>query len=127
MVRRGGDGDGDGKRVLLRVIGPPYYTLLRRPQFVHHGGRPRYVERRGRVGRVGHTLPLAHQLRGRRATPPDPPPRSGSTWTTPRSRTFTTSCSSSCPRRGRLGRAKSPKMTVPVRLTDGANLFRKTK
>lgn len=62
-----GAGDADGKRVLLRVIGPPYYTLLRALDQGASGtaGRVRaYLERAPRVWvEVGHTLPLAPQLR----------------------------------------------------------------
>ena len=59
--------DGDGKRVLLRVIGPPYYTLLRAIDKGSSGttGAVRaYLERAPHVWvEIGHTLPLAPQLR----------------------------------------------------------------
>lgn len=59
--------DPDGRRVLLRVIGPPYYTLLRALDKSASGtaGAVRaYVERAPRVWvEVGHSLPLAQQLR----------------------------------------------------------------
>ncbi len=61
------DGDSESKRVLLRVIGPPYYTLLRAIDKDSSGtaGTVRaYLERAPRVWvEVGHTLPLASQLR----------------------------------------------------------------
>ncbi|AMV24875.1 hypothetical protein VT84_10790 [Gemmata sp. SH-PL17] len=57
----------ESKRVLLRVIGPPYYTLLRAIDKGASGtsGTVRaYLERAPRVWvEVGHTLPLAQQLR----------------------------------------------------------------
>lgn len=60
-------GDSESKRVLLRVIGPPYYTLLRALDKSASGttGTVRaYLERAPRVWvEVGHSLPLAHQLR----------------------------------------------------------------
>ncbi|MBM3982889.1 MAG: hypothetical protein FJ304_21985 [Planctomycetes bacterium] len=60
-------GDPDTKRVLLRVIGPPYYTLLRAIDTTSSGtaGTVRaYIERAPRVWvELGHALPLAHQLR----------------------------------------------------------------
>ncbi|MBY0458219.1 MAG: hypothetical protein K2V38_12835, partial [Gemmataceae bacterium] len=60
------DADGD-RRVLLRAIGPPYYTLLRAVDKSSSGttGTVRaYLERAPRVWvEVGHTLPLAQQLR----------------------------------------------------------------
>lgn len=59
--------DGDGKSVLLRVIGPPYYTLLRALDKTAAGtaGTVRaYLERAPRVWvEVGHTHPLASQVR----------------------------------------------------------------
>ncbi|MDY3559598.1 hypothetical protein R5W23_000592 [Gemmata sp. JC673] len=76
MLRLGNDrqgfrwfttGDADGKRVLLRVIGPPYYTLLRALEKGAADGTKSvraYIERAPRVWvEVGHTLPLAPQLR----------------------------------------------------------------
>ncbi len=74
MLRLGNDrqgfrwfDDGDTKRVLLRVIGPPYYTLLRALDKSAGGaaGTVRaYLERAPRVWvEVGHSLPLASQLR----------------------------------------------------------------
>jgi hypothetical protein len=60
-------GEPDTKRVLLRVIGPPYYTLLRAIDKSSSGtaGTVRaYIERAPRVWvELGHSLPLAHQLR----------------------------------------------------------------
>ncbi len=60
-------GEGESKRVLLRVIGPPYYTLLRALDTGTSGagGTVRaYLERAPRVWvEVGHSLPLAQQLR----------------------------------------------------------------
>jgi hypothetical protein len=58
-------GEGDSKRVLLRVIGPPYYTLLRAVDRGSGGTAVRaYTEAAPRVWvEVGHTLPLAKQLR----------------------------------------------------------------
>ena len=59
--------DTESRRVLLRVIGPPYYTLLRALDKSSSGttGTVRaYVERAPRVWvEVGHALPLAQQLR----------------------------------------------------------------
>lgn len=74
MLRLGNDrqgfrwfAGGDDKRVLLRVIGPPYYTLLRALDKGSSGtaGIVRaYIERAPRVWvEIGHTLPLAGQLR----------------------------------------------------------------
>ncbi len=77
MLRLGNDRQGfrwftdphnqDGKRVLLRVIGPPYYTLLRALDKDASGtaGVVRaYVERAPRVWvEIGYSLPLAAQLR----------------------------------------------------------------
>src|SRR5215213_366561 len=74
MLRLGNDrqgfrwfDDGDNKRVLLRVIGPPYYTLLRALDKSAGGatGAVRaYLENAPRVWvEVGHSLPLAKQLR----------------------------------------------------------------
>lgn len=58
-------GESDSKRVLLRVIGPPYYTLLRAIDRAPGGTAVRaYVERAPRVWvEVGYSLPLAGQLR----------------------------------------------------------------
>src|SRR5262245_55157059 len=60
-------GDGDAKRVLLRVIGPPYYTLLRALHKSAAGtkGTVRaYLERAPRVWvELGHAHPLASQVR----------------------------------------------------------------
>jgi len=59
-------GDSESKRVLLRVIGPPYYTLLRALDTGAAGasGVRAYLERAPRVWvEVGHSLPLAQQLR----------------------------------------------------------------
>src|SRR5262245_51731033 len=60
-------GDGDSKRVLLRVIGPPYYTLLRALDQSAAGtkGTVRaYLERAPRVWvELGHAHPLASQIR----------------------------------------------------------------
>jgi hypothetical protein len=62
-----GAGDADGRRVLLRVIGPPYYTLLRaldKSSAGTSGAVRAYLERAPRVWvEVGHALPLAQQLR----------------------------------------------------------------
>ncbi|MBA4188259.1 MAG: hypothetical protein C0467_09665 [Planctomycetaceae bacterium] len=60
-------GDEDTKRVLLRVIGPPYYTLLRAMDKTAAGtkGTVRaYLERAPRVWvELGSTHPLANQIR----------------------------------------------------------------
>ena len=60
-------GEAETKRVLLRVIGPPYYTLLRALDKTAAGtkGTVRaYLERAPRVWvEVGHTHPLAAQIR----------------------------------------------------------------
>lgn len=60
-------GDSETKRVLLRVIGPPYYTLLRALDLSTAGtkGTVRaYLERSPRVWvEIGHAHPLADQLR----------------------------------------------------------------
>jgi hypothetical protein len=77
MLRLGNDRQGfrwfaapdeaDSRRVLLRVIGPPYYTLLRaldKTSSGTTGGVRAYIERAPRVWvEVGHALPLANQLR----------------------------------------------------------------
>ena len=59
--------DADNKRVLLRVIGPPYYTLLRALDKSTGGATGvvrAYLEQAPRVWvEVGHSLPLARQLR----------------------------------------------------------------
>jgi hypothetical protein len=61
------EGDSDSKRVLLRVIGPPYYTLLRATDQAASatvGTVRAYLERAPRVWvELGHSLPLAHNLR----------------------------------------------------------------
>jgi cellulose synthase operon protein C len=73
-----GNGDGEeaaGERVLLRVIGPPYYSLLRafedstgeagRPTagVPHHGEPTAYVERRPRVWvEAGYEHPFVDRL-----------------------------------------------------------------
>jgi hypothetical protein len=60
-------GDAEAKRALLRVIGPPYYTLLRALDKSAAGtvGAVRaYLERAPRVWvEIGHTHPLAAQVR----------------------------------------------------------------
>jgi hypothetical protein len=60
-------GDDESKRVLLRVIGPPYYTLLRAldPSMAGTKGQVRaYLERAPRLWvEIGHTHPLAGQVR----------------------------------------------------------------
>lgn len=57
------DGDADATRVLLRVIGPPYYTLLRALDGPADGMRV-YLERAPRVWvAFGYTHPLAEQVR----------------------------------------------------------------
>jgi hypothetical protein len=60
-------GDVESKRVLLRVIGPPYYTLLRaldRSAAGTKGAVRAYVERAPRVWvEIGHAHPLAQQIR----------------------------------------------------------------
>jgi hypothetical protein len=62
-----GPDDADGRRVLLRVIGPPYYTLLRaldKSSAGTAGAVRAYLEKAPRVWvEVGHALPLAQQLR----------------------------------------------------------------
>jgi hypothetical protein len=59
--------DGSDRRVLLRVIGPPYYTLLRAlDHLTGGGGAPvrAYVEQAPRVWvEVGHTHPFAAQVK----------------------------------------------------------------
>src|SRR5581483_6432871 len=61
-----GDGEGD-KRVLLRVIGPPYYTLLRALDQTASGTRGAvraYVEQAPRVWvQFGYAHPLAAQVK----------------------------------------------------------------
>ncbi len=61
------NGDTDSRRVLLRVIGPPYYTLLRALDKSAAGtkGTVRaYLERAPRVWvELGHIHPLAPQIR----------------------------------------------------------------
>jgi hypothetical protein len=60
-------GDADPRRVLLRVVGPPYYTLLRAldPSAAGTKGAVRaYLERAPRVWvEIGHAHPLAGQVR----------------------------------------------------------------
>src|SRR5262249_24779362 len=60
-------GEPDNKRVLLRVIGPPYYTLLRaldKSASGTTGGVRAYLERSPRVWvEIGYTHPLAAQVR----------------------------------------------------------------
>lgn len=60
-------GEGESKHVLLRVIGPPYYTLLRALDSSAAGtkGTVRaYLERAPRVWvEIGHTHPVAAQIR----------------------------------------------------------------
>jgi hypothetical protein len=55
----------EDKRVLLRVIGPPYYTLLRATdQMANSGAVVAYVEKAPRVWvEVGHNHPFAAQIR----------------------------------------------------------------
>jgi hypothetical protein len=58
--------DGDAQKVLLRVIGPPYYTLLRAiDQLPGEGGGPirAYVEQAPRIWvQMGYSHPLADSL-----------------------------------------------------------------
>jgi len=60
-------GDADAKRVLLRVIGPPYYTLLRALDNSAAGSRGTiraYFERAPRVWvEAGYSHPLASQIK----------------------------------------------------------------
>ena len=60
-------GDAEAKRVLLRVVGPPYYTLLRaldKTTAGVAGGVRAYLERAPRVWvEIGHTHPFAGQIR----------------------------------------------------------------
>ena len=57
-------GEGDSRRVLLQVKGPPYYTLLRALDRGMAGGVRAYLERAPRVWvEIGHNHPLAAQLR----------------------------------------------------------------
>src|SRR4051812_47711618 len=73
MLRLGNDrqsfrwvaGDGeDHPRVLLRVIGPPYYTLLRALEHPGAAGVRAYVEQAPRVWvEVGYSHPLAGQIK----------------------------------------------------------------
>jgi hypothetical protein len=74
MLRLGNDrqgfrwlNDDAGSRVLLRVIGPPYYSLLRALETDGQTPAPRaYVERAPRVWvEFGHTHPLAEKIRPR--------------------------------------------------------------
>lgn len=56
--------DADRHRVLLRVIGPPYYTLLRALDRPAAGGVRAYLEAAPRVWvELGHQHPLAHQVK----------------------------------------------------------------
>ncbi len=56
------EGDADATRVLLRVIGPPYYTLLRALD-APPGGMRAYLERAPRVWvAAGYSHPLAAQV-----------------------------------------------------------------
>jgi hypothetical protein len=59
--------EGEARRVLLRVIGPPYYTLLRaldRSASGTSGGVRAYLEKAPRVWvEIGFTHPLASQIR----------------------------------------------------------------
>jgi hypothetical protein len=59
--------EGDARRVLLRVIGPPYYTLLRALDRSASGttaGVRAYLEKAPRVWvEIGYTHPLAAQVR----------------------------------------------------------------
>lgn len=59
--------DGDARRVLLRVIGPPYYTLLRaldKSAAGTAGGVRAYLEKAPRVWvEIGHAHPFAPQIR----------------------------------------------------------------
>lgn len=74
MLRLGNDrqgfrqvaGDGPDPRVLLRVIGPPYYTLLRALDRLGGPGETvrAYVEQAPRVWvEIGHSHPFANQIR----------------------------------------------------------------
>ncbi len=56
--------DGDAAWVLLRVIGPPYYALLRALDRAEQATAPRaYLERSPRVWvEMGHTHPLVEQV-----------------------------------------------------------------
>lgn len=60
-------GDPDTKRVLVRVIGPPYYTLLRALDTTAAGTKGTiraYLERAPKVWvEIGHTHPVASQIR----------------------------------------------------------------
>jgi hypothetical protein len=60
-----GKGEGEAQAVFLRVIGPPYYTLLRAFERDGRGDAPRaYVERGPRVWvQIGHTHPLVEHLK----------------------------------------------------------------
>lgn len=56
--------DADRHRVLLRVVGPPYYTLLRALDRPAAGGVRAYLEAAPRVWvELGHQHPLAHQVK----------------------------------------------------------------
>ena len=62
-----GPADGDARRVLLRVVGPPYYTLLRaldKSAAGTAGGVRAYLEKAPRVWvEIGHAHPFAAQVR----------------------------------------------------------------
>ncbi|HUR53612.1 MAG TPA: hypothetical protein VMZ71_05755, partial [Gemmataceae bacterium] len=58
------DGEGENRRVLLKVVGPPYYTLLRALDRGAAGGVRAYLERAPRVWvEIGHNHPLGAQIR----------------------------------------------------------------
>jgi hypothetical protein len=61
------EAEGEAASVLLRVVGPPYYTLLRAlDRMTEAGGAPvrAYLEHAPRVWvEVGHSHPLAEQIR----------------------------------------------------------------
>lgn len=62
--------DGSSERVLLRVIGPPYYSLLRALDANGHASAPRaYVERAPGIWvEAGHTHPLVEQFKPKAGT-----------------------------------------------------------
>ena len=90
--------DSESKRVLLRVIGPPYYTLLRALDTTSSGatgGVRAYLQLRpGYCGsEVGHSLPLAcsrNPRHGINSFCSSAHRERGSIWTTRRSRMSTT-------------------------------------
>ena len=116
MLRLGNDRQGfrwledpQGKspgRALLRVVGPPYYSLLRAIDRDGQASAPiAYVEQAPRVWvELGYRHPLVDHLK-----PPEGkllllrPPRRWTSSTTPRSATFTRFWSSRCPTRRRAG------------------------